>query len=151
MTEVFAIAPASAKPLWFVGVICAVLGAVLVMLAVTAYASRHSSVEVGPDAITLRGDLWGRSVPLRALELERAEVLDLGRDRERRPSWRSFGTGLPGYASGWFRLKNGEKALAYLTRQDRVAYIPTREGYALLLSVEQPEQLLAALRARAGG
>ena len=32
-----------------------------------------------------------------------------------RPGLRTMGTGLPGYRAGWFRLRNGEKALLYLT------------------------------------
>ena len=37
----------------------------------------------------------------------------------------------------------------YLTDRRRVAYLPTAEGYALLLSVAEPERLIDALtRAR---
>jgi hypothetical protein len=82
------------------------------------------------------------------LRLEGAAIVDLARSSELAPHRRTFGTGLPGYASGWFRLVNGEKALAYLTRRDSVVYIPTRSGYSLLLSAERPQELLTALQAR---
>jgi hypothetical protein len=145
VTQVFPITPASGGPLWFLAAIALVLGAVLAALAYTAWSSRHSRVEVGPAHVRLVGDFWGRSLPLSALDLSRAEVLDLRRDSSRAPRGRTFGTGMPGYASGWLRLANGEKALAYLTDWSRVAYVPTNEGYALLLSVEDPARLLAAL------
>ena len=145
MPEVFAITPASNAPLWFLGVIGLVLATVLGILAYTAWSSRHSRVEVDGERVRIVGDLWGRSVPLAALDLPRAQVVDLRSDRGRAPRGRTLGTGLPGYASGWFRLANGEKALAYLTDTSRVAYVPTTEGYALLLSVEDPARLLAAL------
>ena len=64
------------------------------------------------------------------------------------PRSRTMGTGMPGYGAGWFRLANGDKALVYLTTPERVVYVPTREGYALLLSVERPEAFLDALRSR---
>jgi hypothetical protein len=63
-----------------------------------------------------------------------------------RPRSRRLGTGLPGYAAGWFRLNNGERALVYLTRPKPVLYVPTTLGYSLLLSPQDPENLLAAIR-----
>jgi hypothetical protein len=56
---------------------------------------------------------------------------------------------LPGYSAGWFRLRNGEKALAFVTDRQRVLYFPTWKGYSILLSVAEPDAMLAALR-RAG-
>jgi len=75
-----------------------------------------------------------------------ARLVDLGRDSGLRPRSRRLGTGLPGYAAGWFRLNNGERALVYLTRPTPVLYVPTTLGYSLLLSPQDPESLLAALR-----
>ena len=146
--EVFPIVPAGAKPLWFLATVCLVLGLVIAMLAWVAWSSRHSRVEVTDQSIRLVGDLWGRSIPLAKLDLAAANVLELGASSEYRPVARTFGTGLPGYASGWLRLRNGEKALAYLTSSERVVHIPTSDGYALLLSVVDSEALLEALRAR---
>jgi hypothetical protein len=61
-----------------------------------------------------------------------------------------MGTGLPGYAAGWFRLTNGERALLYVTTRERVLYVPTQAGYALLLSPSDPDGMLADLRRRVG-
>jgi len=143
--EVFPIIPASAKPLWFIGVICALLALILVALAYTAYSSRHSRVELAAGSIRLVGDFWGRSIPLQTLIPSQARILDLSKASEYSPRRRSLGTGLPGYASGWFRLSNGEKALVYLTDRTHVVYVPTTAGYSLLLSVREPERFVAAL------
>jgi len=150
MTEVFAIAPTSHRPALFLGTICLLLVAVAAVLAWVAYSTRHSRVEVGTASIRLVGDLWGRSLPLRSLDLARARVLDLETAREYRPRRRTWGTGLGGYAAGWFRLASGERALVYLTDRRRVAYVPTNEGYALLLSVERPDAFLELLARRKG-
>jgi hypothetical protein len=56
---------------------------------------------------------------------------------------------MPGYAAGWFRLRNGERALTYLTTRDRVAYVPVSDGYVLLLSVRNADALIADLKQRA--
>jgi hypothetical protein len=65
---------------------------------------------------------------------------------ELQPTRRTFGTGLPGYRSGWFRLRNGERALLYLTDEARAVYVPTTAGYSVLLSPRDPDQFVAALR-----
>ena len=54
--------------------------------------------------------------------------------------------GLPGFRAGWFRLRTNEKALVLLTDPFGVTYLPTREGYALLISTTA---LLGALGAAA--
>jgi hypothetical protein len=150
MSEVFPIVPASAKPIWFLGVVLFFLAVVFVVLAYTAWSARHSRVEVGGGELRLRGDLWARSIPIAEIRVERGAVVDLARASEYEPRGRTFGTGLPGYASGFFRLRNGEKALAYLTSRESVVYLPTSRGYSLLLSAERPQELLASLRAHAG-
>ena len=149
MSEIYPIIPASAKSLWFIGTIGTLFVVLVVVFAVIGYAARHSRVEVSQTDIRLVGDFWGRSIPLSSLRLDTARPVDLGQTEELRPRWRTFGTAIPGYASGWFRLRNGEKALAYLTDRSRVAYLPTVDGYSLLLSVDQPDRFIQALRERA--
>jgi hypothetical protein len=58
-----------------------------------------------------------------------------------------MGTAYPGYRAGWFRLRNGEKALVYLTETNRTVYVPTRNGYSVMLTPQQPERFLERLRA----
>lgn len=147
--EVFPIAPASSRALWVIVAICVLLGAIVVALAYTAYSSRHSRVVLNADSIRLTGDFWGRTIPLARLDLANARAVDLDRTPELAPRRRTLGTGLPGYASGWFRLRDGDKALVYLTDRRKMAYVPTADGYTLLLSVENPDRFIEALRERA--
>jgi hypothetical protein len=122
------------------------LAAVLIALAYTAYSSRNSRVEIESDRIKLVGDFWGREIPVSLLNVSGARILDLIGNTEYSPKRRTFGTGLPGYASGWFRLRSGEKALVYLTKRRDVVYVPTFDGYSLLLSVEEPERFIETLQ-----
>ncbi|MCA9393999.1 MAG: hypothetical protein KC900_07335 [Candidatus Omnitrophica bacterium] len=144
--NVFPIIPASTKAWWFIAIICVILAAVFVLMLYVGYSFQNSKVIVEGDRIRLVGDLWGRSIPFHKLELAKARITDLGKGSEYRPRVRTCGTGLPGYASGWFRLANKEKALLYVTRRDNVVYIPTTDGYSLLLSVQEPERFLEMLR-----
>jgi hypothetical protein len=39
-----------------------------------------------------------------------------------------MGTAVPGYRSGWFRLRNGREALVYLTDRSQAVHVPTTPG-----------------------
>lgn len=151
MPEVFPIVPAASRATWFLGAVGLVTALLTLLMAYLAWSAQSSRVEVDASRVRLVGDLWGRSIPLSALDASNARIVDLSRTPELRPKARTLGTGLPGYAAGWFRLANGEKALAYLTDGSRVVYVPTTEGYALLLSVASPEAFLERIQGGTGG
>lgn len=148
--ELFHIVPASGRSLGWLLVVLALVALLtvgtLVALGRSALGARSATFEVTPAGLRLRGDLYGRLVPAAKLRGDAARVVDLGATPELRPVARTMGTALPGYRSGWFRLADGEKALLYLTETRRVAYVPTTAGYALLLSADRPEELVAKVR-----
>ncbi|HEX6643517.1 MAG TPA: PH domain-containing protein [Gemmatimonadales bacterium] len=146
MTETFAIAPAGSRPLWFLLPLGLVLLTVLAILLSSLYSSRGARFDVSPDGLRLRGDLYGRTIPAMSLRAGEARRVNLEAEAELRPKWRTLGTGLPGYQAGWFRLRDGQKALVYLTDRSRAVYVPTTEGYGLLLSPEHPDRFLAAVQ-----
>jgi hypothetical protein len=133
-------------PVIVFGIITSVVVALLFFLGTLVYASRHVRFELSPEGLAIRGDLYGRRLPAASLLTAQARVVDLTVDQDCRLVVRTNGAGFPGYGSGWFRLANGEKALIFVTDKRRMVYLPTREGYALLLSMAEPEQFLAALR-----
>lgn len=148
MRETFSIIPAPAVTAWFLGGMILLMAAVLLLLGYFGWSSQNVTYEVTPEGLRIRGDIYGRLVPLSSLDMERARLMDLTREPEYRPKWRTNGTGLPGYAAGWFRLANRQKCLAFLTDQRRVVYLPTREGYSLLLTCADGERLLHVLKQR---
>jgi hypothetical protein len=152
MTETFPIAPATTRSLWFLIPIALLMLGAAAMLVTTALGPTRARYELSRDGITLRGDVYGRRlIPAADLRGAAARIVDLEREPELAPKWRTFGTGLPGYRAGWFRLRNGEKALLSLTDTHRAVYVPTREGFVLLLSPAEPERFLKALQAVAPG
>jgi hypothetical protein len=147
MKAIFPIIPATSGPMIIFGIVAVVLLSILLAIGVFAYASRYASFEVSPAGLAIRGDfIYGRRLPAASLRPGEAKAVDLTADRDLRLEMRTNGAGLPGYSSGWFRLGNGDKALVFVTDRRRVVYLPTREGYALLLSVPEPEKFLGALR-----
>jgi hypothetical protein len=150
--QVFPIPPASGRGiLWFFIIMMVVLGAVTLMMGWAAWSTQNSRAEVSPAGLKLVGDLWGRTIPLDRLELDGARVVDLRGEPDLVPRRRTMGTALGNYSAGWFRLRSGEKALLYLTDRRRVVYIPTLDGYSLLLSQNEPRRFLDALHDATGG
>lgn len=147
----FAIAPAGLKPLW---VLIPVLIIVLVVIAIVGRSvagSRTATFQVSPEGLRLRGDFFGRLIPMASLRPGDARRVDLGGDSPYRPRLRTMGTGLPGYQAGWFRLANGESALLYLTDRSKAVLVPTTLGYSVLVSPADPDGFLAALESQAKG
>lgn len=151
MTETFHIVPAGARGLWFVlGFVILLLSFTTLMIAKTARGAQTSTFELSPAGLRLRGDLYGRLIPASSLRGGAAHRID-ETETGLIPVRRRFGTAMPGYLSGWFRLRDGEKALLYLTDRTKAVYVPTRSGYAVLLSVTEPERFLARLKEIAPG
>ncbi|QNA88031.1 hypothetical protein G4G28_05210 [Massilia sp. Dwa41.01b] len=59
---------------------------------------------------------------------------------------RRNGIGLPGYAAGRFMGPGKSTIFALLTDRSSVVFLPAKSGPSLLISVEQPQAFLAALR-----
>ena len=148
--ETFPIAPAATRALWLVpALLVVVLIPVVILVGVSLRGSRAARFEVSPAGLRLQGDLYGRTIPAGQLRSQDARRVDFATDPALAPKLRTMGTGLPGYQAGWFRLRNGEKALLYLTDRSRAVYVPTTAGYSLLLSPADPDAFLSAVRAMA--
>jgi hypothetical protein len=146
--EVFTIAPADTKVLWLISLIpLLVLVLVVGILWASINSARTATFELSSDGLRLRGDWYGRFIPADHLVRGMAKRVDWALTPELTPGRRTMGTGLPGYQAGWFRLRNGDRALLYLTDRSKVVYVPTTEGYAVLLSPSEPDKFLAALTA----
>jgi hypothetical protein len=151
MKQVFTIVPAGNGALWFFAGISLFLLLIICLFGWLAWSSKYSRFEVTPDGLRLVGDLWGRRIPASALIGSGVRVVDLRRETDLAPKGRRAGTALPGFAAGWFRLRNGDKGLVYLTDFSRVVVIPTSRGYTVLLSPTEPDRLADAVRRVAGG
>jgi hypothetical protein len=108
----------------------------------------HGRVRLSEAGLRVRTMPWPRTIPLSAIDLERAEVVDLEQRKELQPRLKIAGTRLPGYRAGRFRLRDKRMASVLLTDLRRVLVLPLRDGSVLLLSVERADALLQALRRR---
>lgn len=144
--NVFPIAPAESRYLWFLIPMLVLLLGGMVLIVTSVRGAWSATFEIRPEGLRLRGDLYGRLVPKTQLQVASARRVDFAREEGLRPKRRRLGTALPGYQAGWFRLGNGDKALLYLTDRTRAVYVPTTAGYGLLLSPADPDAFLTRLR-----
>lgn len=110
---------------------------------------RHR-IALDADAIDVATTFYRRSLAFAELRLDEARVVDLAERTEFKPMLKTNGTGLPGLKSGWFRLRNRGKALVATAGGSRVLWLPTRNGYDLLLQPRSPQALLDELHRLAG-
>ena len=99
--QVFAIAPAAMKGfvlLW--GVLVLVLSIAFGAVALATSGARTARFEVSSEGLRLRGDLYGRLIPIGELRLDQARRIQLDTASELAPRRRTMGTGLPGYQAG---------------------------------------------------
>ena len=151
MENVFHIIPASAGAftfLWVIGavLIVVVVGAIFLMYSV-ANQSKNATFTVTDTGLNIGPGIYGRFIPRDQIEAAGVKVVNLNIDTDYALKRKTNGSNLPGYNAGWFKLANGEKALAFVTDKSRVVYIPTTDNYSVLLSTLNAEAMAGALQA----
>jgi hypothetical protein len=113
------------------------------------YTMGDNALRLEDGKLVLRAaHFYEQARPVGDFDLVRARAGTLESIPEARLGVRSDGISLPGYAAGRFAGQGGA-VFALLTDRSRVVYLPAKNGPSLLISVEQPEEFLAALRAKA--
>lgn len=102
--------------------------------------------EIANSALVINGTKFGGPVPLRNLVIDESRVVDLTKEQDLKLQFRTMGIGARGYQSGWFKLRNGKNALVHVTDPAKVLCIPTSSDYILLLSMDDPESFVRALK-----
>ena len=113
---------------------------------VVARAMRRHHVVLDTDGIEVATTFYTRRLAWGELRLDEARVVDLDEHTQLKPLWKTNGAALPGFRSGWFRLRNREKALVAMIGGPRVTWVPTTRGFGLMLQPRQPQALLDQLR-----
>jgi hypothetical protein len=113
------------------------------------YTMADNALRLEDGKLVLRAaHFYEQARPLGDFDLARARAGTLASIPQARLGVRSDGISLPGYAAGRFAGQSGA-VFALLTDRSRVVYLPAKNGPSLLISVERPEEFLAALRAKA--
>lgn len=121
----------------------------LLLWAVLAALLRRHRLALDNAGIEVATTFYRRRFALADLELDAARVVELGERPEFRAALRTNGLSIPGFRSGWYRLRDGSRALLATAGGQRLLWIPTAAGHGLLLQPADPRALLETLRARA--
>jgi len=135
-------------PAWLAG--SALLGPLLlldVLYLFLAWRIRCAGVALNAQAIGIDTGFSSRLVALHRLAPRGMQEIDLKQRPELRPLLRTLGLGLPGFSGGWYRLRDGRKALCLVTERDRVTLLEDETGLVYLISLADPEPLRRALLA----
>ncbi|GAA4781384.1 PH domain-containing protein [Lysobacter hankyongensis] len=111
---------------------------------------RRRRVALEDDRLQIAGSMHGRTVRVAELDLAAARIVDLAEATALRPRFKTFGTSMPGFHAGHFRLRDRSQAFVLITGRSKVLMLPERGGRRLLLSLEKPQALLDALKAVTG-
>jgi hypothetical protein len=137
-------AAAAKAPMLFAAAI-----APLVILLATVMILRslnHAGVYVDQGELVVKPAIGSKHIALRALRAHGLSIVNLSERTELQPVLKLWGTSLPGFAGGRFRLRNGDKATCLLLDRTRVSHLRSDDGTTLLLSLKEPEQLRALLQ-----
>ena len=107
---------------------------------------RRHRIEVGGHGLEIASAFYRRRLALPELKLDEARVVDLYERTELKPGIKINAVSLPGFQSGWVRLRNRRKAFVAMLGGPRVLWLPTRNDYDLLLQPRHPQALLEHLR-----
>lgn len=106
---------------------------------------RRAAVVASAQALEVRSSFYRCRVALHELDLVHSRVVSLDEHPELRPLLKTNGFSLPGFRSGWFRLRNRRRGFVAMADGPRVLWL-TGNAHDLLLQVRDPASLLARLR-----
>lgn len=124
-------------------VVAIVTGGLASFLAFMLKRHRLRLDDAGLEVVTT---FYRQRFALSDLKLDAARVIRLDEHAELRPMLKSNGYALPGFRSGWFRLRNWRKAFVAASDGERLLWLPTTRGFDLLLQPRDPQRLLERLR-----
>ncbi len=119
---------------------------IALLLVAPALALRRRRLTIEGDALVVAATFFTRRVPVHAIELDRARIVDLAEHRELGNLPTGHGNmDLPGFRAGHYLLRSRQRAFCLITARERVLVLPLRDGRLLMISPHQPRDLLARL------
>ena len=129
-----------------VAITVAVLVAGVVALAML-YSPGLPKYTITPGSLTIQDRFYPVTLSADFVDEHGIRIVDLDVDREWRPTLRTNGFANGHYASGWFKVANGNTVRMYRAGGKRLVLLPPKgDGVPVLLQVENPETFIDNLR-----
>jgi hypothetical protein len=115
----------------------------LIALA-TLYGFFASHAKIDSSQLYIQADLYSYKIKLE--DITQIKEINLKLEPSLHAGFRSWGTSLPTYNTGNFTLANQQKGYLFVSDDQHVIHIQTKENTHILLSLENPEAFIAALK-----
>jgi hypothetical protein len=106
---------------------------------------KNTTLTLTEEELIIKSAFYGRKIPLENIMIDGIKAISLDEDTDYDLAMRTNGTALSQYKSGWFRLKNHEKALVFITDKNSVALIPTKD-FLLLFSMDNIDEFINKIK-----
>jgi hypothetical protein len=143
------IQPKGSAYLWVIIAVLVILIAVMGSMAGFLFAPKNTTIAIKGNDIVIRSFIYGRTIPVSSVLIDEMRMINVHENGEFAVSVRTNGAGLPNFTSGWVRLKNGEKALVFITDKENVLYMPTKD-FVVLFSMKRGAEFIQTLRGMEG-
>ena len=142
----FAIAASSPRSLWVLAPAFIILTVSVLVLAFVFVGTKTARFEVSSSGLRLRGDFYGRLIPPDALVVEDVRRVDFARSPELEPKRRTMGTGFPDIRPDGFDWRAAKRRSSIGPIVQRWSTCRRRTANSLIVSPDDPERFMAALR-----
>jgi hypothetical protein len=107
------------------------------------YAPGPPKLTLTPDTLAIHDRFYPVTLKAADVDVAHIRVVDLGVDKEWRPTARANGFANAHYRSGWFRVANGQRVRLYEAGSRRLVLLPpSGDGAAVLVEVREPEKFV---------
>ena len=118
----------------FGSIVCIIVGIFLI------YGSNGGSLKIDNGKVYLKIPMFSQR-SFSFSEISNMQIVDLGSDSPYLPVKKKSGASFKNFRSGWFQLKNGERAFLLLQGQKGI-YIKTTNGDAYLIGIKNFDLLV---------
>ena len=117
----------------------------LVILGGLMFFTRRRRIELHEHELIVASTLYTRKLPRSQIALDAARIVNLEEHPEYKPALKTNGYAVPGFKSGYFRSRKWKKMFCLITKP-KVLILPLLDSeQVIVISPEQPQQLLKAL------
>lgn len=108
-------------------------------------ASKNTNISINNNDVVINSFMYGRKIPIENVLVNEIKAINLSENKEFAVSYKTNGINVPKLTSGWVKLKNGKKALVFITDQEKVLLMPTKD-YIVLFSMENISEFIKKLQ-----
>ena len=135
-----------AQPKGFLNVLPIIIFIVLIIVLIGLiigfiFSMKYTNILIKNNDVIIKAFLYGRKISIDDIFINEIQTINLNQNNEYNISFRTNGIGLPNFHFGWMKLKNGKKALVFLTNRENVLLMPTK-NFVVLFSMQKTEEFI---------